>query len=76
MAELNRMNVKRDILEMKLLVAPTVGAAARLLPEHRHDAGVVTVCTIEEIQLRAETVTPLLRKIPEYEPPPRWGINE
>ena len=32
--------------------------------------------TLESLQARAETITPLLREIPDFEPPPRWGINE
>jgi hypothetical protein len=31
---------------------------------------------IEEIHLRAETMTPLLKEILDFRPPPHWGINE
>jgi hypothetical protein len=30
----------------------------------------------EDIRDRAETVTPVLRQILEFRPPPHWGINE
>ena len=32
--------------------------------------------TIDEIHTRAETMTSLLKSILDYEPAPRWGINE
>jgi hypothetical protein len=35
-----------------------------------------SVCTVEAIHLRAETITPLLKEIPEIRPPSHWGINE
>jgi len=38
--------------------------------------GVDAVCTIETIRVRAERVTPVLKKILEIRPPPHWGINE
>jgi hypothetical protein len=31
---------------------------------------------IEEIHIRAETITPVLKGIPGFRPPPRWRINE
>jgi len=31
---------------------------------------------LEDIRRRAETITPLLKKILDYRPPPHWGINE
>lgn len=30
----------------------------------------------DEIQHRAETVTPVLRQILEFRPAPHWGIND
>ncbi len=72
--KLNRMNEKRNRLETELLAAREVGAASGSLPEHRHDSGAEHFYNIEEIHLRAETVTPLLRQILDFEP--YWGINE
>jgi len=31
---------------------------------------------IEKIHFRAETITPVLKSIPGFRPPPHWGINE
>lgn len=36
----------------------------------------MSASTIEAIQLRAETVTPLLKEILHSRPSPHWGINE
>ena len=33
-------------------------------------------CTIETLQIRADTVTPLLEEILRFPPSPHWGINE
>jgi hypothetical protein len=41
-----------------------------------HDSEPKSLFTIEEIQLRVETVTPLLREIRDYRPPDHWGIND
>jgi hypothetical protein len=41
-----------------------------------HDSTPKAHFTIEEIQLRVETVTPLLREIRDYRPPDHWGIND
>jgi hypothetical protein len=35
----------------------------------------VTAC-VEKIHIRAETISPLLRELLEFRPPPRWGLNE
>jgi hypothetical protein len=70
------MNVKRFNPETKLLAAPKGGAAGKFLPDRRRDSGLAVFYTAEEIHIRAETMTPLLRKILDYEPSPHWGINE
>jgi hypothetical protein len=32
--------------------------------------------SFEDIQRRAETITPLLKQLLDSRPPPHWGINE
>ncbi len=39
-------------------------------------AGVESACTAESIRVRAEAVTPVLKRILEIRPPRHWGINE
>ena len=51
-------------------------AAQNNLPEHHHVLEPMEFCTVESIQVRAETLTPLLKEILEYRPVPHWGINE
>jgi hypothetical protein len=53
-----------------------VAAATHESSEHRHDSEAKPHYTIEEIRLRVETVTPLLREIRDYRPPDHWGIND
>jgi hypothetical protein len=60
--------------EPKLLAASEDGAVSNSLLEHRHDCEPEHFYSIEEIHIRAETVTPLLRKILDFHPAP--GINE
>lgn len=31
---------------------------------------------MEQIQSRAETISPLLRELLDFRPPPHWGIND
>ncbi len=52
-------------------------SAAENEPSSRHPVlESVPLCTIEDIHLRAETMSELLRGILENQPEPRWGINE
>jgi hypothetical protein len=55
-----------------------VAAAKGESSQHRKDSEPKPLFTIEEIRLRVETVTPLLREIRDYRPTPadHWGINE
>jgi len=46
---------------------------SRLPQSRKHEEHLYT---IEEIHIRAETVTPLLRDILDFHPAPHWGINE
>ena len=75
--KLNRMSatlVRPE--EPKLLAASEDGAVSNSLLEHRHDSGPDHLYTVEEIHIRAETVTPLLREILDFHPVAHWGINE
>lgn len=62
--------------EPKLLAAPKIGAANKFAPDSRRDYPPERFYAIEEIHLRAETITPLLKEILDYRPVPRWGIHE
>ena len=53
-----------------------IGRMAKSPAGHLHDSGFVTVCTVENIHERAETMTPILKEIMSHCPPQRWGINE
>jgi hypothetical protein len=44
--------------------------------ENRHSLESLPICTVENIQVRADTVTSTLREILDYRPAERWGINE
>jgi hypothetical protein len=66
-----------DSPELKLLSEfaespATVTGSSRCVQSHGLNAG----CTIEAIRVRAEAVTPVLKKILDVRPPPHWGINE
>jgi hypothetical protein len=74
--KLNRMSDKRNRLKPRLLAAPQAGAAGKSSPGRSRDSASAHFYTIEEIHIRAETVTPLLREILDFEPAPHWGINE
>ena len=43
--------------------------------EQHHGLEPHQLYTIEEIHVRAETVTPLLKEILDYQPVPHWEIN-
>ena len=62
----------------KLLAVPHMALLAGGAGEKPATAGSepTTHYTVETIRVRAETVTRLLMEIPDYRPPPRWGINE
>jgi hypothetical protein len=45
-------------------------------PEHHPSFGSRPLYTVEEIRLRVETMTPLLKGILDFGPPKHWGINE
>jgi hypothetical protein len=73
-----RMNVSSITPVPKLLADVATGsiAADDILRKHRQDTEPNLYYTIEEIHLRAETMTPLLKEILDFRPPPHWGINE
>jgi hypothetical protein len=73
---LNRMNATWVMREPKLLAAPKIGAANKFAPGSGRDGPPERFYTIEEIHIRAETMTPLLKEILDYRPAPHWGINE
>lgn len=58
---------------VKLLPAPNV---SREPTQSSFEDEQSVLFTVEEIQIRAETVTPLLKEILNFRPPPHWGINE
>jgi hypothetical protein len=62
--------------EPKLLAASEDGAVSNSLLEHRHDSEPAHLYSIEEIHIRAEMLTPLLKEIRDYQPTDHWGINE
>lgn len=62
----------------KLLAVPTqviLIGGGKNNPAHPQSAP-TTHYTLESLKVRAETITPVLRGIPDFEPPPKWGINE
>jgi hypothetical protein len=54
----------------------TRSCTTNILPELRHDPKSTSLLSIEEIHLRAETMTPLLKEILNFRPPPHWVIND
>jgi len=68
------MNLTPNKTEMKLK-SPNVKRTPLLIAEGRKSFPEPMVF-LEEIHVRAETVTPLLKGIPGFQPPPHWGINE
>jgi hypothetical protein len=62
--------------EPKLLAASEDGAVSNSLPEPLHDSGPEHSYTIEEIHIRAKTLTPLLKEILDFLPAPCCGIKE
>lgn len=74
---LNRMNATLIRPEgPKLLAASEDSAVGNSKSEHRHSSRLEHFYSIEEIHIRAEAVTPLLREILDFHPAPHWGINE
>jgi len=73
--KLRRMNAACVRPEPKLLadVAARFNASGNILPEH---SGPDSLYSIEEIHVRAETMTPLLKEILDFHPPEHWEINE
>jgi hypothetical protein len=66
-----------DTRELKLLSEfaespATVTGSSRCVQSHQLNSA----CTMETIRVRAEEVTPVLKKLLEIRPPPHWGINE
>jgi hypothetical protein len=66
-----------DSRELKLLAeftgsGATVTGSSAAVPPRGADA----VCTTKTVRVRAETVTPVLKRMLELRPPSHWGINE
>ena len=53
-----------------------LAASQEIPPGFHHALKPMEFCTIESIQIRAETMTPLLQEILDYRPAARWGSNE
>jgi hypothetical protein len=72
------MNVTLVRSEPKLLAeaAQPCGTASKSLPEHRQGSKSTKLYNFEEIQYRAEAVTPTLKGIFDLPPPEHWGLNE
>jgi hypothetical protein len=47
-------------------------AASRLADANKAGPGVTKFVFIEEVHRRAETITPLLKEMLEFRPPPHW----
>ena len=72
------MNAKRVNLKRKLLApaATRSDTAGKILaPQSDEESARNQLLTIEEIQIRAEEVTPLLRSILDAHHPAHWGNN-
>jgi hypothetical protein len=71
LCKLKYMNAVRVSSEPKLLAAAALlsGAANKTLLEDRRGPEPTPSYTIEEIHIRAETVTPLLKEILDFHPP-------
>jgi hypothetical protein len=65
--KLNRMNATSTISTGTKLLAD--GKANNKLPEHNHESAPASLYTIEEIHIRAEMMTPLLKEILDFHPP-------
>jgi hypothetical protein len=66
------------VKELKLL---TQGQSLDLTTEGKESCEQISVAAaaatfVDDIQNRAETITPLLKELLDYRPPPHWGINE
>ncbi len=72
------MNTETYSSSVKLLTerAPDVRSVESVMVLHRADSLPEGLDAIGEIQLRAETMTTLLRDILDSQPATHWGINE
>jgi hypothetical protein len=59
-----------------MLLAEGRRAMARENPPANPERRDVVSIYIQEIHSRAETISPLLRELLEFRPPPHWGIND
>lgn len=55
-------------------ISKCAGADRNVSIEHRIPSSAARF-TIEEIRIRAETMTPVLREILEFRPEPHWQMN-
>lgn len=72
--KVKHMKLTPNNCEMRLKL-PNMKRTPLLIAEGRKSFSEPMVF-IEEIHARAETITPVLKGIPGFRPPPRWGINE
>ena len=72
------MNTQMHSNSVKLLAerVPDVRSVAAVVLLHQAEDRSEALDTIEEIHLRAETMTSLLKGILDYQPATHWGINE
>jgi hypothetical protein len=72
------MNTETYNSGLKLLteVVPDSRGVEAVALLHHAEAMPGELETIEEIHMRAETMTSLLKSILDHEPAPHWGINE
>ena len=72
------MNVETDNSNVKLLtgVVPHSRRVEAVVLVHHGEPMPGEVESIEDIHMRAETITSLLKDILDYRPAPHWGINE
>lgn len=72
------MNAETHSNSVKLLAerVPDVRSVAAVVLLHQADDRSEALDTVEEIHLRAETMTSLLKGILDYQPATHWGINE
>ena len=66
----NTSNEPKLIAEGRLPVTKMIAS----LPTPERKASISF--TIEEVHKRAETISPLLKELLGFRPPPHWGINE
>jgi hypothetical protein len=72
------MNVETDNSKVKSLtgVVPHSRGVEAVVLLHHGEPMPEELESIEEIHVRAETITSLLKSILDYKPAPHWGINE